>query len=30
MRQCPKCKTKWGDEVMHCPACQGYVKVDKL
>ena len=29
MKKCPQCKTKWGDEVVHCPKCSGYVAVDK-
>ena len=29
MKKCPQCKTKWGNEVIHCPKCAGYVEVDK-
>jgi len=29
MKKCPQCKKEWGDEVLHCPACSGYVVVEK-
>ncbi len=30
MKMCPQCKTKWGDEVLHCPKCSGYVAVEEV
>jgi len=30
MKKCPQCKTEWGNEVLHCLKCAGYVEVEDI